>query len=113
MEVRRIPTYGMASNCYVISDGRESAVIDPSAKLEYITAALADAGTKLKYILLTHGHFDQIRSQSFVRRPEPRCVSMRTMTKCSPIRIRTHTAFSTLERRMPKAPIYYFMTETG
>ena len=22
MEVRRIPTYGMASNCYVISDGR-------------------------------------------------------------------------------------------
>ena len=45
MEVRRIPTYGMASNCYVISDGRESAVIDPSAKLEYITAALADAGT--------------------------------------------------------------------
>ena len=67
MEVRRIPTYGMASNCYVISDGRESAVIDPSAKLEYITAALADAGTKLKYILLTHGHFDHTKSLTKLR----------------------------------------------
>lgn len=67
MEVRRIPTYGMASNCYVISDGRESAVVDPSAKLEYITAALADAGTELKYILLTHGHFDHTKTLTKLR----------------------------------------------
>lgn len=59
MKTEQIRTYGMASNCYIIADGGECAVIDPSAKPEYILEAAGE--NKIKYIFLTHGHFDHTK----------------------------------------------------
>lgn len=62
MRIRKIPTYGMASNCYLLCGNESAVVIDPSAKLEYITDALAEENVRLAYILLTHGHFDHTKN---------------------------------------------------
>ncbi len=51
------------ANCYVIIDEKtgESAIVDPAYFNEKIEAAFREAGVgNLKYILLTHGHFDHI-----------------------------------------------------
>ncbi len=49
--------YG-ASNTYILKSGKEAAVVDPSAPLDIILSELS--GCELKYILLTHGHFDHV-----------------------------------------------------
>ncbi|MCR5522504.1 MAG: MBL fold metallo-hydrolase [Clostridia bacterium] len=48
------------SNCYIVTDedSNESAVIDPGYYTDDLRSALS--GLKLKYIFLTHGHFDHI-----------------------------------------------------
>mgnify|MGYP003302665915 CR=1 FL=1 len=51
------------ANCYVLVDEKtgESAIVDPAYFNEKIEAAFKEAGVgNLKYILLTHGHFDHI-----------------------------------------------------
>lgn len=67
MRIRKIPTYGMASNCYLLCGSESAAVIDPSAKLEYITDALSEENVKLTHILLTHGHFDHTKNLQLLR----------------------------------------------
>lgn len=62
MRIIKIPTYVMASNCFLLCGKEKAAVIDPSAKLEYITDALAEEKVSLAYILLTHGHFDHTKN---------------------------------------------------
>ena len=49
------PVHKFSSNTYVISSGNECAVIDPSVPYD---PSLCSG--KLKYILLTHSHFDHI-----------------------------------------------------
>lgn len=56
-------TVGMVStNCYIIFDEntRDGAVIDPGDNAPGILAALASEKINLRYVLLTHGHFDHI-----------------------------------------------------
>jgi glyoxylase-like metal-dependent hydrolase (beta-lactamase superfamily II) len=50
------------NNNYLLIDeeSREAALIDCSAPDKRIKQAINDAGAALKYILLTHGHFDHI-----------------------------------------------------
>ena len=50
------------NNNYLIIDekSKEAALIDCSAVDDAITEALEKEGAKLKYILLTHGHFDHV-----------------------------------------------------
>ncbi len=55
-------SYGYSANCYLLSSGNEAAVVDPSCEAETILSALSNRGLSLKYILLTHGHFDHIHS---------------------------------------------------
>lgn len=58
MDIIKLQGLSYASNTYVIISGTDAAVVDPSADIKEITAALN--GAKLRYILLTHGHFDHI-----------------------------------------------------
>ncbi len=51
-------------NCYIIEDNDEVLVIDPGDDGEHIIKKIGDK--KLKYIALTHGHWDHIGAVSFL-----------------------------------------------
>ena len=55
-----MPLGPISANCYILTDkkSRESAVIDPGDFNEALKNAVKDLN--IKYILLTHGHFDHI-----------------------------------------------------
>ena len=59
MQIKTFPMGEMGANCYLLTDDEGNAVlIDPGAVSSALFEALA--GKKLRYILLTHGHFDHI-----------------------------------------------------
>ena len=51
-----VPPYG--TNCYVVEDGGQAAVIDPGGSASYLIEELKKLGTQVQYLLLTHGHYD-------------------------------------------------------
>lgn len=63
MNVLTVPAGVLRTNCYIFAtDQQNAAVVDPGGSVEDILKALDDMGVKLKYILLTHGHFDHIEA---------------------------------------------------
>ena len=60
MEIISLPTVGFTSNCFIVHNGKEAFVVDPSISEKKILKALEERGLNLKGILLTHGHFDHI-----------------------------------------------------
>lgn len=58
---------GFTTNTYIITDEEtgETAVVDPALSEESLIEKLKDK--KVKYILLTHGHFDHIGGVNFVK----------------------------------------------
>lgn len=52
----------VATNCYIFYDENtmEGAVIDPGDNAKAILKTIEDEKINLKYVLLTHGHFDHI-----------------------------------------------------
>ncbi len=60
MEIISLPTIGFTSNCYIVHNGKEAFVVDPSISEKKILKALEERKLSLKGILLTHGHFDHI-----------------------------------------------------
>jgi glyoxylase-like metal-dependent hydrolase (beta-lactamase superfamily II) len=54
------PSEAYGSNCYLISSRGEFAVIDPSADYYKTLASHPEIEGKVKYVLLTHTHFDHI-----------------------------------------------------
>ena len=60
MEVKRLEVGCFENNCYILicPRTRESVIIDPAAEAERI---LGETGkTKVRYILITHGHMDHM-----------------------------------------------------
>lgn len=62
IKVKVCPLTPLMSNCCIITaENGDAAVVDPGAFGARLRSALAEEGVKeLKYILLTHGHFDHI-----------------------------------------------------
>jgi len=60
MLLKRITTGMLSSNCYIIGDAGEAAVIDPGVEPEEIVSILDVQKLTLKYIILTHAHIDHI-----------------------------------------------------
>ncbi len=60
MNIKCLPLGDFAANCYVLTDetSKQAVVIDPGVASPQLNAELS--GYELKYILLTHGHFDHI-----------------------------------------------------
>jgi len=67
MILRRLPTGLLSSNCYLIGDDGEGAIIDPGAKAQDIFELVKQSGLKIKYIILTHAHVDHILSVDDIR----------------------------------------------
>ena len=51
---------GYASNCYVIESNGEYAIVDPSISYTAFARKYGDIGAKIKYIFITHAHFDHM-----------------------------------------------------
>ncbi|MBC7222119.1 MBL fold metallo-hydrolase [Candidatus Bipolaricaulota bacterium] len=56
MEIKRFVVGPLFTNAYLLLDGGEGALIDPGGTSAELELALNEV--RLKYILLTHGHFD-------------------------------------------------------
>lgn len=65
--IQSIPSTDYGSNCYLLVSGNEAAIVDPSANLTEMLLSLNEANAVLKYIILTHGHFDHMLSLSQLR----------------------------------------------
>ena len=59
MEVKKIIVGDLLTNCYILISGSSNIIIDPGAEPENIYRVTKDLG-KVKYILLTHAHFDHV-----------------------------------------------------
>ena len=58
MDIKILPLGELETNCYVLISGNEAVVIDPAENAERIIAAAGE--WKIKYIVLTHAHFDHM-----------------------------------------------------
>lgn len=65
MDIIKLDGKGFASNTYILISGQDAAVVDPTAKVSEIQSRLGSL--KLRYILLTHGHFDHMLSLDSLR----------------------------------------------
>ena len=71
MNVKMLQVGPLGTNCYILEDekAREAAVIDPGGDAPVIVQALE--GAELRYILLTHGHYDHTGGVAELKRAFP------------------------------------------
>ena len=58
MEIKRVVVGYLEANCYVVYQNENCIVIDPGDEIEKIISAIEDKN--LKFILITHHHFDHV-----------------------------------------------------
>lgn len=66
MEIKRLFVGKLHTNCYIITSGGETCIIDPGDEEEKILRHTA--GLNVTKILLTHGHFDHIMAADGLRK---------------------------------------------
>jgi hydroxyacylglutathione hydrolase len=62
MKIIQIEVGPMQNLCYIISSNSEAVIIDPGFEPEKILEIIKKEKLNVKYILLTHAHFDHIRA---------------------------------------------------
>lgn len=60
LKIKKITLGKMAANCYIIENKDNSIVIDPGDNGKELINYIEKLNIQIKYILLTHGHFDHI-----------------------------------------------------
>ena len=60
MKIHTLPLGAYQTNCYIIQNGENCAIIDPGYEPDTILGFLAKHGLTADAILLTHGHFDHV-----------------------------------------------------
>lgn len=73
MKVKIMQVGELATNCYFLvdPDSNQMAVIDPGDEPERIQEAIQEVGAEVKYILLTHGHYDHTGAVPALHRVYP------------------------------------------
>ncbi len=71
MEIKTLPLGEYQANCYVVTDDatKQAVVFDPGVPSDEVDDALL--GYELKYIFLTHGHFDHIYGCADLKEKNP------------------------------------------
>lgn len=60
VKVLRLPVGQLATNCYLVIDGKETLIIDPGDDADYIQRILNDEEANPYKIVATHAHYDHI-----------------------------------------------------
>ncbi len=60
MYFKCIPDGLYDSNMYIVAKNKEGVIIDAGVKYSEISKILEDDNIKIRYIILTHGHYDHI-----------------------------------------------------
>ena len=69
MNIERIVSFDNDENCYIVyDDSLEGIVIDPGSDGEEIFDRIKKLGIRIKYILLTHCHYDHIEGLGILRK---------------------------------------------
>ncbi len=69
MEIRKIQVAPIGANCYIVSEAGAAFIIDPGGDAEKIIKAAENFD--VRYILLTHTHFDHIGGLNDVKKAFP------------------------------------------
>ena len=74
MKIKVLPVGELATNCYLLEDeqAKVAALIDPGDEADAIRQVLKEEGVTLKYILLTHGHYDHTTAVPALHESLPR-----------------------------------------
>jgi len=67
MEIKYFIVGSLLTNCYLLISKDEAAVIDPGGGAKTIFKEIEKSGAKLKYIILTHGHWDHTLSVAKIK----------------------------------------------
>jgi hydroxyacylglutathione hydrolase len=57
---KRIVGGPLASNTYIVYEGDEAFIVDAGVEPDKVLKAIRELGVKVKFIVLTHGHFDHV-----------------------------------------------------
>ncbi|MGM9677843.1 MAG: MBL fold metallo-hydrolase [Butyricicoccus sp.] len=70
MQIKQFVVGDVATNCYLVYDEKtlEGAIVDPGDNADRLIREIESAKIKLKYILLTHAHFDHILAVGAIKR---------------------------------------------
>ena len=73
MKVKLLRVGPIGTNCYILEDDQTNlaAVIDPGDEPELIQEALEKEGVEVRYLLLTHGHYDHTTAVPALHRVYP------------------------------------------
>ena len=73
MKVKLLRVGPIGTNCYILEDDHTNlaAVIDPGDEPELIQEALEKEGVEVRYLLLTHGHYDHTTAVPALHRVYP------------------------------------------
>jgi glyoxylase-like metal-dependent hydrolase (beta-lactamase superfamily II) len=58
MVIKKLVVGALQTNCYLLVDGGELAVVDPGDEAEKIVAEIEKTGAVVKFVINTHNHFD-------------------------------------------------------
>ena len=73
MNIKSLMVGPIGTNCYILEDDQTNlaAVIDPGDEPELIQEALEKEGVEVRYLLLTHGHYDHTTAVPALHRVYP------------------------------------------
>ena len=73
MKVKLLRVGPIGTNCYILEDDQTNlaAVIDPGDEPELIQESLEKEGVEVRYLLLTHGHYDHTTAVPALHRVYP------------------------------------------
>ena len=73
MKIKTLIVGPIGTNCYILEDDQTNlaAVIDPGDEPELIQEALEKEGVEVRYLLLTHGHYDHTTAVPALHRVYP------------------------------------------